>query len=185
MGIHRVLVAFVVIAPHLTEQLIARKNLVWMTQWFKYLASFWRACCAESYVKLSFDIWTSHIFCYFHANTTNDAFVGMDSIVIPAGHLPYYLNAYDAGTSLTMKSKRVQILLKLGPEMVGGYVYRVLPVAALPLVLIWVQVARVWVHKSLMAKLKMRRCPVHPPQCAWDTDSAAGAKIWTLPYTVG
>jgi hypothetical protein len=81
------------------------------------------------------------------------------------------------------------MLLKLGPEMRWvDMAYRVLPVAALPLVLlIWVQVARVWVHKSLMAKLKMVKMAQYTSTAMRLVILIAPLVpvIWTLPYTVG
>lgn len=55
---------------------------------------------------------------------TNDAFVGLDSIVIPteAGTYTYYLNAYDAGTELNdeLNSTRTDITA-VGGTALGGY----------------------------------------------------------------
>jgi len=55
---------------------------------------------------------------------TNDAFVGLDSIVIPteAGTYTYYLNAYDAGTELNdeLNSTRTDIT-GVGGTALGGY----------------------------------------------------------------
>ena len=55
---------------------------------------------------------------------TNDAFVGLDSIVLPteAGTYSYYLNAYDAGTELNdeINSTRTDIT-GVGGTPLGGY----------------------------------------------------------------